>query len=267
MEDIDVLVCGGGPAGLAAAVWLGRYRRRTLVVDNSKQRNLTATASHGYLTRDGCTPGEFIDAARSEAEVYDTVELAASDIVDRLGAKPVAIQLPIGAEQAFKGLVDLVRMKGVVWDDESLGAKYEDMMSAERDACLFFNVARIEAAVKAGARVFIATPVPGRPGGNRTIDPFLLSDYAGRMRNVAATEGAVLVDLRRQLVDPLAARRLGAQDRHLPFVRALRERQHAADLAHHRVGHRVVGLVDHDDVRDLHHAGLQRLDGVATAGH
>ena len=49
------------------------------------------------------------------------------DIVDRLGAKPVAIQLPIGAEQQFKGVVDLVRMKGVVWDDESLGAKYHDV--------------------------------------------------------------------------------------------------------------------------------------------
>src|SRR6195256_3122463 len=49
------------------------------------------------------------------------------DIVDRLGAKPVAIQLPIGAEQQFKGIVDLLRMKGVVWDDESLGAKYHDV--------------------------------------------------------------------------------------------------------------------------------------------
>ena len=50
-----------------------------------------------------------------------------SDIVDRLGAKPVAIQLPIGAEQQFKGLIDLVRMKGVVWEDEGLGAKYHDI--------------------------------------------------------------------------------------------------------------------------------------------
>ena len=49
------------------------------------------------------------------------------DIVDRLGAKPIAIQLPIGAEQQFKGLIDLVRMKGVIWNDESLGAKYEDI--------------------------------------------------------------------------------------------------------------------------------------------
>src|SRR3982074_111680 len=43
------------------------------------------------------------------------------------GAKPVAIQLPIGAENQFKGLIDLVRMKGVVWEDEGLGAKYHDI--------------------------------------------------------------------------------------------------------------------------------------------
>jgi elongation factor G len=49
-----------------------------------------------------------------------------SDIVDRLGAKPVAIQLPIGAESQFKGIIDLVRMKAVVWDEETLGAKYGD---------------------------------------------------------------------------------------------------------------------------------------------
>src|SRR6478609_1521160 len=49
------------------------------------------------------------------------------DIVDRLGAKPVAIQLPIGSEQNFKGVVDLVRMKGVVWEDEALGANYHDV--------------------------------------------------------------------------------------------------------------------------------------------
>jgi elongation factor G len=49
------------------------------------------------------------------------------DIKTRLGAKPVAIQLPIGSEQQFKGIIDLVRMKGVIWDDESLGAQYHDV--------------------------------------------------------------------------------------------------------------------------------------------
>jgi elongation factor G len=49
-----------------------------------------------------------------------------SDIKVRLGAKPIPIQLPIGAEQDFKGLIDLVRMKAVIWEEESLGAKYHD---------------------------------------------------------------------------------------------------------------------------------------------
>ncbi len=44
---------------------------------------------------------------------------------DRLGANPVPIQVPIGKEENFRGVVDLVEMKGIVWDDESLGAKYE----------------------------------------------------------------------------------------------------------------------------------------------
>jgi elongation factor G len=47
-------------------------------------------------------------------------------IKDRLGARPVALQLPIGFEDKFVGIIDLVRMKAVVWEDESLGAKFRD---------------------------------------------------------------------------------------------------------------------------------------------
>ena len=80
------------------------------------------------------------------ADFYQCLE----DIKVRLGAKPVAIQLPIGSENNFKGVVDLVRMKGIVWEDENLGAKYnevdipEDMkeLAAEHRALL------IEAAVE-----------------------------------------------------------------------------------------------------------------------
>jgi elongation factor G len=49
------------------------------------------------------------------------------EIKSRLGARPVAIQLPIGAENQFRGIVDLVRMKGVIWEEEGLGAKYHDI--------------------------------------------------------------------------------------------------------------------------------------------
>jgi elongation factor G len=73
-----------------------------------------------------------------------------SDIVERLGAKPVAIQLPIGAENQFRGVVDLVRMVGVVWDDEALGAKYHDVeIPAELlDQAKEYREKMIEAAVE-----------------------------------------------------------------------------------------------------------------------
>jgi elongation factor G len=52
--------------------------------------------------------------------------LSVKMIEDRLGAKPIVIQLPLGAESRFAGIIDLVRMKAVVWDDEALGAKFHD---------------------------------------------------------------------------------------------------------------------------------------------
>src|SRR5246127_2320530 len=73
-----------------------------------------------------------------------------SDIVDRLGAKPVAVQLPIAAESQFKGIIDLVRMKDVVWEDECLGAKYHDVdIPAELlDQAKEYREKMIEAAVE-----------------------------------------------------------------------------------------------------------------------
>ena len=56
------------------------------------------------------------------ADFYKCVD----EIIDRVGGKPVCIQLPIGSESNFKGIIDLVRMKAVVWDDEGLGAKFHD---------------------------------------------------------------------------------------------------------------------------------------------
>ena len=53
-------------------------------------------------------------------------EQCLKDIRERLGARPVPIQLPIGSEAAFIGIVDLVRMKAVVWDNEELGASFHD---------------------------------------------------------------------------------------------------------------------------------------------
>src|ERR1700684_4172897 len=59
---------------------------------------------------------------RVGADFYHSVET----IVDRLKCRPVAIQLPIGAEEKFLGIVDLVDMKARIWRDDSLGAEYDD---------------------------------------------------------------------------------------------------------------------------------------------
>ena len=85
MEDFDVVVCGGGPAGLSAALWLGRYRRKTLVLDAGNQRNLDATKSHGYLTFDSCSPREFLERARSNLNDYPEIEQRndTADLVER----------------------------------------------------------------------------------------------------------------------------------------------------------------------------------------
>src|ERR1700733_14524458 len=53
--------------------------------------------------------------------------LCVDEIKSKLGARPVPVQLPIGAESSFKGIIDLVRMKGVIWSEESLGAKFSDI--------------------------------------------------------------------------------------------------------------------------------------------
>ena len=57
---------------------------------------------------------------RIGANFYRCVDM----MVDRLGAKPLVVQLPIGIESDFAGIVDLVKMKAVLWKDESLGAEF-----------------------------------------------------------------------------------------------------------------------------------------------
>ncbi len=59
---------------------------------------------------------------RVGANFYRCVEM----IKDRLGAKPLVLQLPLGSESEFKGVIDLIRMKAIVWQDEKLGAKFSD---------------------------------------------------------------------------------------------------------------------------------------------
>lgn len=94
----DVLVIGAGPAGLSAALILGRCRRRVLVLDSDKPRNGAARALHGYLTRDGTPPRELRALGRNELAAYPDVEV-----------RDVAV---IGAERRREGGFEITLATG-----------------------------------------------------------------------------------------------------------------------------------------------------------
>ncbi|MEV4339407.1 NAD(P)/FAD-dependent oxidoreductase [Streptomyces sp. NPDC049590] len=80
-EKYEVVVVGGGAAGLSAALVLGRSRRRTLVVDAGEPRNAPSAHMQGYLSRDGMSPAGFLAAGRAEIARYG-VELVRGRVVD-----------------------------------------------------------------------------------------------------------------------------------------------------------------------------------------
>ncbi len=83
---LDVVVVGGGPAGLSAALVLGRCLRRVVVCDAGEPRNAPARVFNGYLSRDGSSPGEFLQICREQLARYETVELRRAKVV---GAKRI----------------------------------------------------------------------------------------------------------------------------------------------------------------------------------
>jgi thioredoxin reductase len=71
--DYDVLIVGAGPAGLAAALTLGRCLRRVLLADGGPPRNECSPGVHGFLSRDGIRPAELLQLGREQLRPYDTV--------------------------------------------------------------------------------------------------------------------------------------------------------------------------------------------------
>ncbi|HVL50565.1 MAG TPA: NAD(P)/FAD-dependent oxidoreductase [Actinomycetota bacterium] len=73
--EYDAVVVGGGPAGLAAATWLVRFRKRTLVLDSCEYRNRWVEHAHGYLGMDPVNPGDLLDKTRQGLMNYPAAEL------------------------------------------------------------------------------------------------------------------------------------------------------------------------------------------------
>ena len=86
---VDVVVIGGGPAGLAAALWVARYRRRVLLVDGGRPRNTPTVATHGYLGTDGADPWELVLFRAKDLLDYPEVTFVA-------GAEAVAVEADDG---------------------------------------------------------------------------------------------------------------------------------------------------------------------------
>jgi thioredoxin reductase len=82
--EVDVVIIGGGPAGLSAALNLGRARASVVVVDAGRPRNAATLRSHGFLTRDGVPPLELRKLARAELAAYPNVRVLDRTVVTAL---------------------------------------------------------------------------------------------------------------------------------------------------------------------------------------
>lgn len=83
---LDVVIVGGGPAGLSAALVLGRSRRRVLILDAGEPRNAPSAAAHGFFSRDGVKPEELLRIGREQLRPYESVEYREARVVSVRGS-------------------------------------------------------------------------------------------------------------------------------------------------------------------------------------
>jgi thioredoxin reductase len=83
----DVVIVGGGPGGLAAALTLGRSRKRVLLCDSGSRRNAAAEHIHNFVTRDGTSPEEFRRIGREQLAAYPSVDVQEVRVVSVSGAR------------------------------------------------------------------------------------------------------------------------------------------------------------------------------------
>lgn len=78
----DVIIVGGGSAGLSAALVLGRSKKRVLVCDAGEPRNAVSNAAHSFFSRDGIAPAELLHIGREQLRPYDSVEIINAKVVN-----------------------------------------------------------------------------------------------------------------------------------------------------------------------------------------
>lgn len=114
-SDYELVIIGGGPAGLSAALAAARARRSVLVIDGGTPRNAAAPALHTFVTRDGILPPEFRRIAREQIANYPTVAFA-EGVVQEIVGEVGSFRIMLGDEQHVTaarvllatGLVDIL---------------------------------------------------------------------------------------------------------------------------------------------------------------
>ncbi|WP_210586095.1 NAD(P)/FAD-dependent oxidoreductase [Streptomyces sp. GESEQ-35] len=122
-DTYEVVVIGGGAAGLSAALVLGRARRRTLVVDAGEPRNAPAAHMQGYLSRDGMSPAEFLAIGRAEIARYG-LELVRDTAVDVTGGEDFAVELASGRTVRARRLVVTTGLKDELPDVPGVAERF-----------------------------------------------------------------------------------------------------------------------------------------------
>jgi thioredoxin reductase len=106
VPELDVVVVGGGPAGLSAALVLGRARRRVLVLDTGRPANIKSSPIGGLLGQSGVAPVELRRAGREQLAEFPTVEVRDAAVVDAgVGRERLMVRLGDGSELRTRALV------------------------------------------------------------------------------------------------------------------------------------------------------------------
>ncbi len=102
----DVIIVGGGPAGLSAALTLGRSRKQVLLCDTGKPRNAPSLAAHSFFTRDGSTPAQLQQIGRSQLRPYENVFIRTTEVTDAsAGEDGVVVTLADGVQASASNLL------------------------------------------------------------------------------------------------------------------------------------------------------------------